>query len=218
MSAPEQNAASHMDGIYRYQRYIYDVSRKYFLFGRDTMLDGLKPPAGGAVLEIGCGTGRNLILAARRYPDARFYGFDISRMMLETAEANIARMRFADRITVAEGDATDFSAENLFGIPAFDRVFISYALSMIPPWQQVLPQALNALKSGGSLHIVDFSEQTRMPKLAKAALRAWLKKFSVHPRAELEAELRQLADQNGCDLKFERLFADYAHLAVLTKR
>lgn len=218
MSVPEQSAASHMDGIYRYQRYIYDASRKYFLFGRDTMLEGLKPPSGGAVLEIGCGTGRNLILAARRYPDARFYGFDISRMMLETAEANIARMRFSDRIKVAEGDATDFSAEDLFAIPAFDRVFISYALSMIPPWQQVLPQALAALKPGGSLHIVDFGEQTGMPKLAKNALRAWLKKFSVYPRAELEAELRKLADQRGCDLKFQRLFADYAHLAVLTRR
>lgn len=207
-----------MDGIYRYQRYIYDLSRKYFLFGRDTMLDGLKPPRGGSVLEIGCGTGRNLILAARRYPDARFYGFDISRMMLETAEANIARMRFDDRITVAEGDATNFSAKELFGVEAFDRIFISYALSMIPPWREVLPQAHAALKPGGSLHIVDFSEQTGLPRLFKAVLRAWLKKFSVEPRAELESELRKLADETGSDLRFERLFGDYAHLAVLTRR
>lgn len=218
MSAPHQDAARHMDGIYRYQRYIYDTSRKYFLFGRDTMLDGLKPPPGGRVLEIGCGTGRNLILAARRYPDARFYGFDISRMMLETAEANIARKGFADRITVALGDATNFSTEDLFSVPAFDRVFISYALSMIPPWRQVLPQACDALKEGGSLHIVDFGEQTGLPRWFKTALRAWLKKFSVEPRAELEAELRQLATQTGSELTFERLFGDYAHLAVLTKR
>lgn len=207
-----------MDGIYRYQRYIYDLSRKYFLFGRDTMLDGLKPPPGGSVLEIGCGTGRNLILAARRYPDARLYGFDISRMMLETAEANIARLGFADRITVAEGDATDFSAEGLFAVPAFDRVFISYALSMIPPWRQVLPQALGALKPGGSLHIVDFGEQSGLPGWFKTILRAWLTKFSVEPRVDLEAELRKLAEETGSELRFERLFGDYAHLAVLTKR
>lgn len=207
-----------MDGIYRYQRYIYDLSRKYFLFGRDTMLDGLKPPPGGSVLEIGCGTGRNLILAARRYPDARLYGFDISRMMLETAEANVARLGFADRIRVAEGDATDFSAEGLFAVAAFDRVFISYALSMIPPWRQVLPQALGALKPGGSLHIVDFSEQSGLPGWFKTILRAWLTKFSVEPRVELEAELRKLAEETGSELRFERLFGDYAHLAVLTKR
>ncbi|CFX26084.1 Type 11 methyltransferase [Candidatus Filomicrobium marinum] len=217
-AAPHEDAAHHMDGIYRYQRYIYDLSRKYFLFGRDTMLDGLKPPPSASVLEVGCGTGRNLILAARRYPDAHFYGFDISRMMLETAEANIARAGFEKRIKVVEGDATNFSAQELFGVPAFDRIFISYSLSMIPPWQQVLPQAIDALKPGGSLHIVDFSEQTGLPRWFKSALRAWLKKFSVEPRAELEAELRRVAEEKGCTVTFERLFGDYAHLAVVIKR
>ena len=54
--------------IYRYQRYIYDASRKYYLLGRDRLLDELGPPPGAAVLEIACGTGRNLIKAAQRYP------------------------------------------------------------------------------------------------------------------------------------------------------
>ena len=74
-----------MDAIYRYQRYVYDATRKYYLLGRDRLLAELQPPAGGSVLEIACGTGRNLILAARRYPNARFYGFDISNAMLDTA-------------------------------------------------------------------------------------------------------------------------------------
>lgn len=78
--ASGEHAAKHMDGIYRYQRYIYDLTRKYFLLGRDTMLDGLQPPDGGTVLEVGCGTGRNLVLAARRYPNAKYYGFDISEI------------------------------------------------------------------------------------------------------------------------------------------
>ena len=59
-----------MDAIYRYQRYIYDASRKYYLLGRDRMLEELAPAPGGTVLEIACGTGRNLIKAAGRYPDA----------------------------------------------------------------------------------------------------------------------------------------------------
>ena len=91
-----------MDGIYKYQRYIYDATRKYYLLGRDRMLDRLKPPPGARVLEIGCGTGRNLILAARRYPEARFYGFDISEVMLDTARASIERAGLTDRITVAK--------------------------------------------------------------------------------------------------------------------
>ena len=57
-----------MDGIYRHQRHIYDATRKFYLLGRDEMIEGLAVPSGGSVLEIGCGTGRNLIAAARRYP------------------------------------------------------------------------------------------------------------------------------------------------------
>ena len=61
-----------MDAIYRGQRHIYDITRKYYLLGRDRVIDDLAPPPGGSVLEVGCGTARNLITAARRWPDARF--------------------------------------------------------------------------------------------------------------------------------------------------
>ena len=124
-----------MDAIYRYQRYIYDITRKYYLLGRDRLISELAPPPGGTVLEIGCGTGRNLILAAKRYPQARFYGFDISSEMLKTARANIAAAGLSNRVMVAEGDATNFDVQAMFSIPAVDRAFISYAVSMIPPWQ-----------------------------------------------------------------------------------
>lgn len=213
----EVSAAAHMDAIYRYQRYVYDASRKYYLLGRDQLLDELAPPAGGSVLEVACGTGRNLILAARRYPNARCYGFDISTAMLETAEASIARKGLSGRISVAPGDATDISGERLFGIPAFDRVFISYSLSMIPDWRAALRQAFAAVKPGGRLHIVDFGQQEALPRWFKSGLHAWLAKFSVTPRAELEAELQKLAAETGAKLTFKRMLRDYAQRAVLEK-
>jgi S-adenosylmethionine-diacylgycerolhomoserine-N-methlytransferase len=210
--------AAHMDGIYRYQRYVYDATRKYYLLGRDRMLDDLQPPAGGTILEIGCGTGRNLVLAARRYPRAMLYGFDISEMMLETARASIARAGLADRITVAQGDATAFDTKAMFGIEAFDRVFISYALSMIPPWQKALMPSVAAVKPGGRLHIVDFGQQAEYPAWFKRALFAWLAKFTVYPRADLEAELaRTVAANTGATLRFERLYKGYADYAVVAR-
>lgn len=209
--------AKHMDGIYRYQRYVYDATRKYYLLGRDLLLDELRPPMGGTILEIGCGTGRNLILAAKRYPNARLYGFDISSVMLETANANIRRAGHADRIHVALGDASDFDAQAMFGIGKFDRVFISYALSMIPPWQAVLPLAIDAVAPTGRLHIVDFGQQERLPGWFKSGLRAWLAKFSVEPRAELERELTTVAAEKGVSLRFDRLLRGYAEYAVLEK-
>ena len=65
------DASTLMDRMYRHQRHIYDLTRKFYLLGRDRLIAALDPAAGD-VLEIGCGTGRNLILAARRYPNARF--------------------------------------------------------------------------------------------------------------------------------------------------
>ena len=208
---------AHMDGIYRYQRYIYDATRKYYLLGRDRLLDDLQPPAGGTILEIGCGTGRNLILAARRYPDARLYGFDISSEMLKTARASIARAGLSDRVIVAEGDATSFSAQALFGRPQFDRVFVSYALSMIPPWRHALAPALQAVAPGGRLHIVDFGQFEGWPRWFKAAMFAWLAKFTVYPRADLELALRETAAAAGATLRFTRLYRGYADYAVLSR-
>jgi S-adenosylmethionine-diacylgycerolhomoserine-N-methlytransferase len=206
-----------MDAIYRYQRYIYDASRKYYLLGRDRLLDELLPPPGGTVLEIACGTGRNLVKAARRYPGVRFYGFDISSAMLDTARASIARRGLSDRVIVALGDATDFSGERLYGVPAFDRVFISYALSMIPPWRAVLAQAVAAVAPGGRLHIVDFGEQGGLPYWFKAGLRGWLAKFSVEPTDALEAELKGIALRPGLAVRCEELYRGYAIYAVITK-
>jgi S-adenosylmethionine-diacylgycerolhomoserine-N-methlytransferase len=211
------NAAAEMDAIYRVQRHIYDASRKYYLLGRDELLDSLDPPPGGTILEIGCGTGRNLILAADRYPSERFFGVDVSSAMLETAAACVERAGLSHCIRLAQADASRLDASALFGCAVFDRVFISYALSMIPPWRESVARAFDAVKPGGSLHIVDFGEQSRLPSAFRKGLRAWLRKFSVHPREELEAELRRLAADTGAQLTFSRPFRDYACSAILTK-
>src|SRR5262245_28937645 len=108
MSSEALPAQELMDRVYRHQRHIYDATRKYFLLGRDHLIACLDPPAAGQVLELGCGTGRNLIAAARRYPQARFHGIDISREMLATARKNVAAAGLHDRIVLARGDATRF--------------------------------------------------------------------------------------------------------------
>ena len=90
--------ASLMDAVYRRQRHVYDLTRKYYLLGRDRLLSALDVPSDGTVLELGCGTGRNIVLAARRYPAARFFGLDISAAMLETAQGSLMREGIASLI------------------------------------------------------------------------------------------------------------------------
>src|ERR1700730_17917345 len=96
-------ATRRMNRMYRRQRHIYDGTRRYYLLGRDRMIAALNPAAGASVLEVGCGTGRNLVLAARLHPDARFFGIDVSTEMLTSAISAISRRGLTNRIRVAHG-------------------------------------------------------------------------------------------------------------------
>jgi len=212
------SAAELMNRTYRRQRYVYNITRKYYLLGRDHLIASLDPPDGGHVLEIGCGTGRNLIVAARQFPRARFFGIDVSTEMLTTAIASISRAGLSSRIRVAHADATRFAAASLFGTPQFERIFISYSLSMIPDWRGAFDVAVRHLAPGGELRIVDFGGQEGLPLLFRTVLRRWLALFHVHPIDGLEAFLRQRSIEAEAALTFERPWRGYAQYAVLRRR
>jgi S-adenosylmethionine-diacylgycerolhomoserine-N-methlytransferase len=209
------DASAHMDRIYRWQTPIYDLTRKPYLLGRDRLIEALGPPIGGTVLEIGCGTGRNLIQAARRWPHARYYGFDVSPVMLETARRAVKQAGLSNRITLAAADASSFDAREIFGRVGFDRVFVSYSLSMIPQWRDALARGCDALAPNGALLIADFGDQARLPAAFRTVLYRWLAAFSVSPRLDLEDEMQDLAARRGLVCDFERLYRGYAFLGML---
>ncbi|QHQ37468.1 methyltransferase domain-containing protein [Algicella marina] len=213
-SGAEGSHGALMDAVYRRQRHIYDITRKYYLLGRDRLIRELAPPPGGLVLEVACGTGRNLIKVARTYPDCRLAGFDISAEMLETARANIARAGLSDRITVAEGDATNFQCASLFGRDA-DRIILSYCLSMIPDWEAALHSSIHQGEGRHSVHVVDFGAGSGLPGSFNRGLQAWLAKFHVSPRADLHEALESAAAKPGRSLDYTALYRDYAQYGVL---
>ncbi len=198
--------------MYRYQRHFYDLTRKYYLFGRDTLIREMHAAPGASVLEVGCGTGRNLSLIGRCFPSARLFGLDISQEMLTSADAKLNRGS-RPRATLRVADATDFDPA-IFGERGFDHVVISYSLSMIPDWQKAIDAAIAALNPGGSLHIADFGQQERLPAGFRRALRGWLNRFHVTPRERLFEVLRDKARANGADLERRAIGRGYAWLAV----
>jgi S-adenosylmethionine-diacylgycerolhomoserine-N-methlytransferase len=201
-----------MDSIYRGQRHIYDLTRKYYLFGRDRLIAGLEAQPGSAVLEIGCGTGRNLAQIATRWPGVALHGLDLSSEMLKSAGATLG-----GRAALALGDATTFSAPALFGRAKFDRVIQSYALSMIPDWQAAMAQAAEVLAPGGALHIVDFGDLAGLPHPLQASLRAWLTWFHVTPRLELAEAASALAASQGLGFRASRGLLGYYRLITITR-
>ncbi|WP_210290578.1 class I SAM-dependent methyltransferase [Rhizobium sp. BK650] len=215
MPVKSEEHADLMDGMYRYQRHFYDLTRKYYLLGRDRTIRNLDVPQGGTLLEVGCGTGRNMALAHKHFPTARLYGLDISQEMLISA-----RKTFAAKATIPDfrvADATAYTPRE-FGTVGFDRILISYALSMIPDWERAVDASIAALNPGGELHIVDFGQQESLPTWFRKLLQAWLTKFHVTPRANLREVLEAQAIENNAKLSFETIGGGYAWRATLISK
>lgn len=207
--------ASLMDEVYRGHRHIYDLTRKYYLLGRDRLIAEMDVPDGGTVLEIGCGTGRNLAQIARKWPEARLYGLDISEEMLKSAALNLRRAGCVDRTVLGHTDAAHFDAIPMFGRARFDRIMFSYTLSMIPDWQGALRQAAALLSTQGSIHIVDFGQQERLPKWFRQALLAWLAKFHVEPRTGLKQFAEELGKIVRRPVKTTAPYRGYAQMIMI---
>ncbi|WP_260923047.1 class I SAM-dependent methyltransferase [Novosphingobium sp. 9] len=212
MATAAPDHAALMDRVYRGQRHIYDVTRKYFLFGRDRLIGEIDAAPGSTALELGCGTGRNLELIGRRWPGVTLYGLDISEEMLRNA-----RKRLSAASRLVQGDATRFDPQALFGVTGFDRVAISYALSMIPDWHAALAAGADALAPGGRLDVVDFGDLHGLPSPARTVLRAWLTHFHVTPRLDLEAAAQDLARRKGLTMESLRGPLGYYRLIRLSR-
>ncbi len=148
--------ADSLRGYYRWHAKFYDLTRWAFLFGRrglvETVAGQIEAPA--RILEIGCGTGKNLVTLAEAFPSARITGLDLSSDMLDRARAKTAS--FADRVDLLhrpyDGPVSDESGK-------FDLIVISYALSMINPgFDEVIALCRRDLGEGGVIAVVDFHE------------------------------------------------------------
>lgn len=131
---------------------IYDATRWSFLFGRERLLSEvacrLCPTR---ILEIGCGTGVNLLRFGRLFPRAQLTGIDTSAAMLDVAQRRLRP--FGNRVELHEG----YYGPSVTLRPAPDLVCFSYCLSMINPGVEEALAAVGAdLAPGGSLAVVDF--------------------------------------------------------------
>lgn len=144
-----------MRRYYRWQSVIYDATRWSFLFGRNDLLDRLPvwENVEMRLLEVGCGTGRNLYRLAKKHRHLRLTGFDVSPDMLQRAAK--ATASYSKRILLLE---------KAYGHPGVlpqtpDIVLFSYALTMFNPgWEQAIEQACKDLPLGGYIAVVDFHD------------------------------------------------------------
>lgn len=146
----EENNRS-LASYYRLHAKVYDRTRWSFLFGRTAIVDAVaqcQQPQ--RILEVGCGTGKNLITLHRRFPQAHITGLDLSSHMLRAAHKNITSL--GGQVTLQQG---------AYGVvpqsQQVDLILFSYALTMFNPgWDAAIEQAHRDLAPGGAIAVVDF--------------------------------------------------------------
>lgn len=179
-SEREQN--QHMERYYRFQSKIYDFTRWSFLFGRRHLIRELPLGAGKQLnmLEVGCGTGYNLHLLARRFPRARITGMDVSPDMVRLARRRAGR--FGDRLKVIGAPYGPGAVPS----DSLDLILFSYALTMInPQWAELLRQAAGDLRPGGLIAVVDFHD-SRYP---------WFKRHMSNHHVRMDGHLLPLLQE-----------------------
>jgi S-adenosylmethionine-diacylgycerolhomoserine-N-methlytransferase len=164
-----------LNRYYGVSRFFYDVTRKYYLFGRDVALRELAADsAWKRLIEVGPGTGRNLRALHRARPSAELGGIEASDAMLAHART---RCPWA---TLAQGFAEDARMKDVLGAPP-DRIFFSYCLSMVGDRAKALANARASLADGGRVVIVDFADLSGFPARLADGFRSYLRTFHVVP-------------------------------------
>lgn len=212
----EASTKAQMDAMYRWTRHVYDLSRKYYLLGRDQLISGLDAGADQNICEVGCGTARNLIKMAKAYPKVHFYGLDASDEMLKTANASLEKS--GARVNLAQGYSQSFDPAAMFGLTApLDKIVFSYALSIIPPWRESIDHALSLLPIGGEIRIVDFGGMEQQPAWFRKFIFWWLSLFHVYHKPEILAYLQELDRMGKGRLQATHLYGGYCYLATFKK-
>lgn len=106
-----------------------------------------------SVLDVATGTGDLAIALARRLPDARICGADLSTEMLRVARAKVDECGLASRIELSEGDAEHLE----FATGSFDAVTVAFGVRNFGDIDAGLHEMHRVLADGGVLAVLELA-------------------------------------------------------------
>ena len=126
-------------------------------------------PAGATVVDIGCGAGTDLLLAARRTgPEGRAIGVDMTEAMRRRASEGAAACGLG-HVDVRGGDATSLPVDDR----SIDVVISNGVLNLVPEKERAIAEIARILKPGGRVQIADIVIGEMLPDSALRDIDLW---------------------------------------------
>ncbi len=162
--------------IYRKRAKRYDLTANlYRLVGfrepayREMAVEALDLQPGNTVVEIGCGTGLNFPLLQEAVgPEGKIVGVDLTDAMLTQAQKRVEDEGWSN-VELVQGDAAQYQFPN-----GVDGIISSFAITLVPEFDQVVRNGAEALSPGKRWVILDFKLPTKQPARLLVPLTVWL--------------------------------------------
>ncbi len=165
---------------------------------------------GDRVLEVGCGTGRNLPFLSRAVgPDGRVYGIDLSEGMLAEARSACEKGGLTN-VLLIQVDASEYELPE-----PVDGAIFSLSYAVMRDRKQALRNAWRQLKSGGRLVMLDAKALSGWLGRLLYPLALWTLKLTVLGSPDID-ELKDLEALTG-DVEVEDLQFGTYFIARVTK-
>jgi SAM-dependent methyltransferase len=124
---------------------------------------------GEAVLDVGCGTGFDLIVAGRLVgPSGRVCGIDVTQEMVEKAGRNLIQA------ALPHGEVRVAGAEEIpYEDGSFALVISNGVLNLSPLKEKCFREIYRVLRPGGRLQFADIVLKADLPEKVSGSLEAW---------------------------------------------
>ena len=133
----------------------------HFLLGR------IEP--GATVLDLGCGAGTDLLIAAQMAgPDGKVIGIDMTRTMLDRAQASADELGL-DNVELHEGLIESLPVPD----DSIDVLISNGVIDLVPDKDAVFDEIDRVLKPGGRLQIADVVIHTEVSEDARDRIDLW---------------------------------------------
>jgi len=125
--------------------------------------------AGETVLDIGCGAGMDLLLAAGRVgPGGKAIGVDMTESMANRARSSATAMGYA-HVEVRLGDATALPIDDA----SVDVIISNGVLNLVPEKEKAFDEILRVLRPGGRLQLADIVVEKELSDDTRRNIDLW---------------------------------------------